>query len=48
MAFINYISNIAVPFTILIIIVCGLIEKQPVFDVFYEKATKISPFFSNS
>ena len=38
MSFINYISNIAVPFTILIIIVYGLIEKQPVFDVFLEGA----------
>ena len=34
MTFINYISNIAVPFTILIIIVYGLIEKQSVFDIF--------------
>ena len=38
MNFINYISNIAVPFTILIIIVYGLIEKQSVFDVFLEGA----------
>ena len=38
MNFINYISNIAVPFTILIIIVYGTIEKQPVFDVFLEGA----------
>lgn len=38
MTFINYISNIAVPFTILIIIVYGLIEKQSVFDVFLEGA----------
>lgn len=36
MNFINYISNIAVPFTILIIIVYGLIEKQSVFDIFLE------------
>ena len=34
MTFVNYISNIAVPATILIIIVYGLIEKQQVFDVF--------------
>lgn len=34
MYIINYISNIAVPFTILIIIVYALIEKQHVFDVF--------------
>ena len=38
MNFISYISNIAVPATILIIIVYGLIEKQPVFDVFLEGA----------
>lgn len=38
MVFINYISNIAVPFTILIIIVYGLIEKQQIFDVFLEGA----------
>ena len=38
MNFINYISNIAVPFTILIIIVYGLVEKQSVFDVFLEGA----------
>jgi len=38
MNFINYISNIAVPATILIIIVYGLIDKQPVFDVFLKGA----------
>ena len=38
MSFINYISNIAVPFTILIIIVYGLIEKQSVFDIFLDGA----------
>ena len=38
MTFINYISNIAVPFTILIIIFYGIIEKEPVFDVFLEGA----------
>lgn len=38
MNLINYISNIAVPATILIIIVYGLIEKQPVFDVFLDGA----------
>ena len=38
MNFINYISNIAVPFTILIIIVCGLMEKQATFDIFIEGA----------
>ena len=38
MNFINYISNIAVPATILIIIVYGLIEKQQLFDIFLEGA----------
>ena len=38
MEIINYFSNIAVPFTILLIIVYGLIEKQSVFDVFLEGA----------
>ena len=38
MSLINYMSNIAVPATILIIIVYGLIEKQQVFDVFLEGA----------
>ena len=38
MSFINYISNIAVPFTLLIIIVYGVIEKQDVFDIFLEGA----------
>lgn len=38
MNFINYISNVAVPFTILIIIVYGLIEKKSVFDIFLEGA----------
>lgn len=38
MSLINYISNIAVPATILIIIVYALIEKQQVFDVFLEGA----------
>lgn len=38
MSFINYISNIAVPFTISIIIMYGLIEKQATFDVFLEGA----------
>ncbi len=35
---INYISNIAVPFTIFIIVVYGLIEKNKVFDSFLEGA----------
>ena len=38
MNFINYISNIAVPATILIIVVYGLIEKQSVFDIFIDGA----------
>ena len=38
MTFINYISNIAIPFTILIIICYGLFEKQSVFDIFLEGA----------
>ena len=40
MNLINYISNVAVPATILIIIVYGLIEKQQVFDVFLDGATE--------
>lgn len=38
MNFINYISNIAVPFTILLIICYGLIEKNKVFDSFLDGA----------
>ena len=38
MNLINYISNITVPATILLVIVYGLIEKQQVFDVFLEGA----------
>lgn len=38
MNIINYISNVAIPFTILIIVVYGLIEKQATFDVFLEGA----------
>ena len=38
MNFINYISNIAVPFTILIIIIYGIVEKQSVFDIFLDGA----------
>jgi len=40
MVLINYISNIAVPATILMIIVYGLVEKQAVFDVFLEGEQK--------
>lgn len=38
MEFINYVSNIAIPFTILLIISYGLIEKNMVFDSFLEGA----------
>lgn len=38
MNFINYISNIAIPFTIFIIICYGLIEKNKVFDSFLDGA----------
>lgn len=38
MHFINYISNIAIPFTILLIIFYGLIEKNKVFDSFLDGA----------
>lgn len=38
MSLLNYISNIAIPTTISIIIIYGLIEKQPTFDVFLEGA----------
>ena len=38
MNFISYISNIAIPLTIAIIIIYGLIEKQPTFDIFLEGA----------
>ena len=38
MNIINYISNIAIPATILLIIIYGLIEKQQVFDVFLDGA----------
>lgn len=38
MEFINYVSNIAIPFTILLIISFGLIEKNKVFDSFLEGA----------
>ncbi len=38
MNIINYISNIAVPFSILLIIIYGVIEKNKVFDTFLEGA----------
>lgn len=36
MNIINYISSAAIPFSILLIIIYGIIEKQNVFDVFIE------------
>lgn len=36
MNIVNYISSVAIPFSILSIIIYGLIEKQKVFDVFIE------------
>ncbi len=38
MSFINYVSNAAIPITILIIIISGLVEKQATFDIFLEGA----------
>ncbi|MBQ6992749.1 MAG: hypothetical protein IJN50_07635 [Clostridia bacterium] len=38
MQFISYISNLAIPFTIFIIVLYGLIEKQQVFDIFIQGA----------
>lgn len=38
MNFINYISNISIPFTIFLIICYGIIEKNKVFDNFIEGA----------
>ena len=38
MAAINYLSNLAIPFTILIILIYGLIEKKKVFDTFLDGA----------
>lgn len=38
MQIINYISNLAIPFTILLIVSIGLIEKRNVFDTFLEGA----------
>jgi len=35
---INYFSNLAIPFTILIIVTYGFIEKNKVFDTFLEGA----------
>lgn len=38
MSVINYLSNLALPFIILIIIGYGIYEKKPVFDIFLEGA----------
>lgn len=38
MAIVNYLSNLAIPFTILMILVYGLIEKNKIFDTFLEGA----------
>lgn len=38
MQIINYISNLAIPFTILLIVGIGLIEKKNVFDIFLDGA----------
>lgn len=38
MVAINYLSNLAIPFTILLILLYGLIEKNKVFDTFLEGA----------
>ena len=38
MNFINYISSAAIPFTLLIIIIYGLVEKQSTFDIFLDGA----------
>ncbi len=38
MSVINYFSNLAIPFTILIILVYGVIEKNKVFDIFLDGA----------
>ena len=38
MKIINYISNLAIPFTILLIVSGGLIERKSVFDIFLKGA----------
>lgn len=38
MAIVNYLSNLAIPFTILMILVYGLIEKNKIFDTFLDGA----------
>ena len=38
MKIINYISNLAIPFTILLIVSVGLMERKSVFDIFLKGA----------
>lgn len=38
MAVINYLSNLAIPFTILLIVTYGLVERNKVFDIFLDGA----------
>ena len=38
MAAINYLSNLSIPFTILLILIYGIIEKNKVFDTFLDGA----------
>lgn len=38
MNFISYISNLAMPLIIIIIIIWGIIEKKTIFDLFLEGA----------
>lgn len=38
MVVVKYLSNLAIPFTILIILIYGLIEKNKVFDIFLDGA----------
>lgn len=40
MTVINYLSNLAIPITILLIVAYGLIEKNKVFDTFLEGANE--------
>lgn len=38
MAVVNYLSNLAIPITILLIVIYGLIEKNRIFDTFLDGA----------
>ena len=38
MSAVNYLSNLAIPFTILLILTYGLVEKNKVFDTFLDGA----------